>query len=160
MLKRSGVCFSSFAVFKDEAYKRHVEGAAPFVSNHTFIKFFYAWKASFKYDFRLDQDPFCQCDPNAICGDGTDVGLNLDEMCIRPMETSDEGFVPVSHKRYDRTFIFEKPNASQSEKGKLASARNYLRKISEAVKKSLPLAEDLNEEENLFKALPSEILRF
>lgn len=82
--------------------------SAPFVSNKTFIQFFFSWIVRMGIDFRQEIDPFCRYDPEVLACDGTHVGVSLkhqrlDDPVTRP-ELEDEKPTPL-HQKAHRCFL-------------------------------------------------------
>ena len=71
------------------------------MSPNTFIKWFLAWLAAFKIDFRKEVDPWCG-------HDGTHIGVSLRQMNFRNPVTSPDPTLPVldaHHQRYNRVLL-------------------------------------------------------
>ena len=102
--------------------------AGPFMSPNTFIKWFFAWLAAFKIDFRKEMDPWCGHKPETLACDGTHIGVSLRQMNLRNPVTSPDPTLPVldmHHQRYDRVLITD----TQMRKHLSYLSRKYLRKL-------------------------------
>ena len=102
--------------------------AGRFMSPNTFIKWFFAWLAAFKIDFRKEVDPWCGHKPETLACDGTHIGVSLRQMNLRNPVTSPDPTLPVLdalHQRYDRVLITD----TQMRKHLSYLSRKYLRKL-------------------------------
>ena len=86
--------------------------SSPFISPSTFVKWFFAWLAAFKIDFREHVDPWCKHKLKIIAGDGTHIGvgvknMNLEKSILKvdDKDTTRKNF----HKWYDRVLLPKKP---------------------------------------------------
>ena len=102
--------------------------AEPFMSPNTFIKWFFAWLAAFKIDFRKEVDPWCGHKPETIACDGTHIGISLWQMNLRNPVTSPDPTLPVldaCHQRYNRVLLTD----THMRKHISYLSRKYLRKL-------------------------------
>ena len=102
--------------------------AGPFMSPNTFIKWFFAWLAGFKIDFRREVDPWCGHKPAMLACDDTHIGVSLRQMNLRNPVTSPDPTLPVldaCHQRYNRVLLTD----THMRKHLSYLSRNYLRKL-------------------------------
>ena len=80
--------------------------SAPFMSNTTFVKWWFSWSSTMKIDFREERDPRCE-HPKFLACDGTHVGLSLSKLSLKGVDTPAEDSVDIlpHHKRYNRVFF-------------------------------------------------------
>ena len=104
----------SFTAFCDEMTRKYQTNnilAAPFMGRKTFIKWFFAWLAAFKLDFRQEIDRWCKYNPKILACDGTHIGVSIRHMHLgQPVTAVDDHdrTLPSKHKRFDRVLLPKK----------------------------------------------------
>lgn len=108
--------FMAFCKDMNVEYSEH-NSDAHFISETTFINWFFAWAGALQLDFRRDQDPFCKNNPRYLVGDGTHMGISGHHMNVIPIDDTEcDTEIPVLHKRFNRVFLFESENANKKRK--------------------------------------------
>ena len=129
----------------NNTYKRHNIMSAPFMSNNTFISWFFSWITKFKLDFR-QQCSICKFQPKMLAADGTKIGINIRHSTVVPIETPTTGLIINScHRRNDRAFI-SFTNGDPQSKSKTQS-RDHLLYLANKVLHNLDAADVLPDAE-------------
>ena len=124
---KSKVSFTGYCNEMTRRYQTTNILAGPFMIPNTFIKWFFAWLAAFKIDFRKEVDPWCGHKPETLACDGTHIGVSLRQMNLRNPVTSPNPTLPVldvCHQRYSRVFLTD----THMRKHLSYLSRKYLRK--------------------------------
>ena len=100
--------FTKFCEQMTLLYQTNCPQSVPFVSNKTFIQFFFCWVIRMGIDFRQEIDPFCRYDPQVLACDGTHIGVsvkhqNLIDPVTEP-ELLDQKPTPL-HQKAHRCFL-------------------------------------------------------
>ena len=131
---------SSFSSYCNELIRRYQTTniySGPFMSDNTFISWFFAWLAAFKIDFRKEVDPWCQYKPPILACDGTHIGVSVRNMKLdKPVTMPDikDGALKPMHKRGNRVILRD------------AGARRHLKYLSKKYLKKLKPSEILQPE--------------
>ena len=111
LVMKSKMSFRGFTVEMTCRYQTTNVLSSPFMSPSSFVKWFFAWLAAFKIDFREHVDPWCKHKPKIIAGDGTHIGVGIKNMKLEKSivkvddpHTTRKNF----HKRYDRVLLPKK----------------------------------------------------
>ena len=102
LVKTSKISFSAFCSDMSRRYRTNNILSVPFMSQVTFLKWFFSWIGQMKIDFRQHVDPWCKYDPPKLACDGTHVGVTLKYLDIqKSITTSDSTDGPLKpvHKR-------------------------------------------------------------
>ena len=118
--------FSGFCERLSRQYRTHNAAAATFISTETFIRWFFAWLAARRIDFRLEIDYSCGHQPKVLAADGTHFGtstrhLKIDKINILKADTDD--VIVRKHTRHTRSFM---PYSGKKRDKEVASARQHL----------------------------------
>lgn len=116
--------FSSYCDFKSTQYQRINEKSASFMSNNTFICWWFSWISKFNIDFRIPCK-ICKFNPKMLAADGTKIGINVSHSSVVPIETPTvQTAIDPCHRRNERAFISYSQGARDS-KDK-ARSRNHI----------------------------------
>lgn len=101
----SYITFGAYCTLMNNKYRRINSKSAPFMSNNTFIAWWFSWISKFKIDFRKPCS-ICKYDPKYLAADGTKIGINVSHSVVQPIETSTvETLIDPCHRRNKRAFI-------------------------------------------------------
>ena len=105
LVLKCSTTFSAYCDIKSTQYKRINDKSASFMSNNTFIYWWFSWISKFNIDFRIPCK-LCKFKPNMLAADGTKIGINVSNSNILPIETpTDQTAIDPCHRRNERAFI-------------------------------------------------------
>ena len=143
-------------------YSRINSRSAPFMSNKTFIAWWFSWITKFRIDYRRPCR-FCKFKPKYLAADGTKIGINVNVAKVTPVETPTvDTTIDPSHRRNNRAFIsYSQGDRDAREK---AQSRDHLlyhcKKALGTLKKSdeIPLEEVLMCNDKLAEHIDADFL--
>ena len=99
------ISFSAYCKLMNCKYQRIDSKSASFMSNNTFIAWWFSWISKFNIDFRIPCR-LCKFNPKMLAADGTKIGINVSHSTVVPVETSTVE-IPIDpcHRRNERAFI-------------------------------------------------------
>ena len=109
-VRRTRTSFTAFVNEMTRQYNTTHPLCRSFMSTNTFIKWFFAWMASMKLDFRAHVDPYCRYNPKVLACDGTHIGVSVKHQRLHPVTTPDLPEITKKplHKRFVlRTILVE-----------------------------------------------------
>lgn len=107
-IELSTLSFSAFCKIQTMMYHSHYRDSAPFVSCSTFVRWWFAFAAAMKIDFRLEVDPYCKHSPKFLACDGTHVGVSKKHEDTSKNHLIDADLpinVDPKHLRFSRVFM-------------------------------------------------------
>ena len=160
---RGRTTFTGFCDRLTRQYRTHNANAAPFVSTETFIRWFFAWLAARRIDFRKEIDQSCGYEPKILAVDGTHFGtsvrhLKTDKLNI--LEADTEDIVARQHTRHSRSFM---PYPGMKRCRRTDRARRHLlwkcQKILKHPCKEMTVNEEMVEDDFLMQRLGDSALK-
>lgn len=112
LVKTTKISFTAYCNDVTRRYTTNSITVTSFMSPNTFIKWFFAWLAAFKIDFRKEIDPWCKYNPKVLACDGTHIGVSTKNLQLEKPVTrcdKDEDLHSL-HRRNDRVLF---PNRSE-----------------------------------------------
>ena len=122
---RSKITFGAYGKIMNDRYKRMNSRSAPFMSNKTFIAWWFSWITKFNIDFRKPCR-FCMYQPKYLAADGTKIGVYKKRAKeLTPIETPTvDTPIDPCHRRNNRAFIsYSQGDCDAQEKAK---SRNHI----------------------------------
>lgn len=100
-VRRTKISFTAFVNEMTRQYQTTHQQCRSFMSPKTFIKWFFAWLAAMKIDFRLHVDPYCGYNPKVLACDGTHIGVSVKHQRLtNPITAQDlEGVQRIPHHK-------------------------------------------------------------
>ena len=147
---RSKISFGAYCNIMNDRYRRMNSNSASFMSNKTFIAWWFSWITKFKIDFRKPCK-FCMYQPKYLAADGTKIGIYTKSATVLPIETPTvDTPIDPCHRRNNRAFInYSQGDADAQEK---ALSRNHVlyhcKKVLGTLKQSEELPVDVVAERN------------
>lgn len=143
-------------------YHRINSRSASFMSNNTFIKWWFSWISKFNINFR-QPCKLCKFNPKFLAADGTKIGINVNISTVTPVETpTSDTSVNHCHRRNDRAFISYSQGALDA-KDKALSRCHLLYHCKKALgtlsrTDELPFEEEISRNNKLFNHVDVEFL--
>ncbi|KAL3885944.1 hypothetical protein ACJMK2_025975 [Sinanodonta woodiana] len=141
----SYISFGSYCTIMNSLYKRVSHNSASFMSNNTFIAWFFSWISKFNLEYRQTCS-ICKFTPKMLAADGTKIGINIRHSTVVAIETPTNDFtVDPCHRRNERAFI-SFAQGDHDSNGK-SQSRNHLLYLSKRVLGTLDSADEIPLEE-------------
>ncbi|KAL3874431.1 hypothetical protein ACJMK2_037443, partial [Sinanodonta woodiana] len=87
----SYISFGSYCTIMNSLYKRVSHNSALFMSNNTFIAWFFSWISKFNLEYRQTCS-ICKFTPKMLAADGTKIGINIRHSTVVAIETPTNDF--------------------------------------------------------------------
>lgn len=114
-------------------YKSTTPQSVPFVSNKTFIQFFFSWIIRMGIDFRQEICPVCKYDPPVLACDGTHIGVSLKQQRLPEPITKPEFLdqkPEALHQKLHRCFL-PHPHFDKDKHGSLTNFELICKSIND-----------------------------
>ena len=158
----SHITFGAYCTLMNNKYQRINSRSASFMSNNTFIAWWFSWISKFNIDFRK-QCRLCKFSPKFLAADGTKIGINVNHSSVLPIETpTSDTLTEPCHRRNNRAFIsYSQGDLDAKDKAQCRDHHLYLsRKVLGTLRQSdeLHLEEEILRSNKLFDHLDVEFL--